>query len=302
MPIAEARSLVAPPNRAPLPYGLLSVAQSVPDGDAHWENGTRWQPVPCGSAGVTIDPCPTPPDDKVATQDGIPEYGAEAFVVYSWVNCLVDDPEKYAEDMLLNGEERAVERVFWTGSAAATGAGPVDINPHLAEDTAIDQVIFGRSENVQSAATVVTTAATDIVEAMGLLESALAWCYGNRGVIHVPRSLGPALRHSNLVKSQGNQLSTDPNGNLVALGAGYPGTGPNAALTAGSQWIYATGAVVMRRSTIRNTGPFNQAFDRAKNDSYMISERTYSLAWECCHFAAQVSAGGITAGAAGSAS
>lgn len=302
MPINEARSLVASPSRSPLPYGLLSVARSTPDADSHWMNGIRFQGFPCATAGVTIDPCPSPPPDLTPTVVGLPDFGGEAFGVWAWSDCLVDeDPSAYATRLLEWGEERSVERTFWTGSAAATGGGTFEVNPHLAEDTAIQQTVGGRVETIQTAATVVTTGSpVDLVEAMGRIEAELAWCYGGQGVIHVPRALGPALAHSNLVRAQGNQLLTNPNGNLVALGSGYSGSGPDGTIPTNATWIYATGAVMMRRSDVKVT-EFNESFDRLKNEPYVTAQRWYQLVWECCHLAAQVNQGGIPAGAAGTA-
>lgn len=307
MAIAQARSPVAAPTRTPLPFGLLQAAQTPGFGSPHERNGVLVPVDYCGPAGVTYDPCPAPPADMVSqgAQDWV---AGDPFTVYAWDPCSALSQYSEAQDRarrsLLNGELRTVERLFWTGTISVSGAGTPVVLPHLAEDTEVlvtgGPAATGAGTVLQSAATVVTSAATDLVEALGLVEAQLAWCYGNQGVIHVPRSMGPQLAHSALVKQQGSQLVTVPNGNLVVLGSGYTGSGPTGAIPAGSAWIYGTGAVTLRRSDIE-LPDIPTAVDRATNDMVAIAQRTYSITWECCHVAAQVAGGGIPQGAINSA-
>jgi hypothetical protein len=285
----------------------MTAAQTPGFGDAHDQNGVLVPVDYCGPAGITYDPCPAPPADLVAigTQSWV---AGDPFTVYAWDPCSAisqyADAADRARRQLVNGEARTVERVFWTGTPSVSGVGSPVIMPHLAEDTVVlvtgGPAATGAGVTLQPAATVVTSAATDLVEALGLLESQLAWCYGNQGVIHVPRSLGPQLAHSGLVKERGSQLVTVPNGNLVALGAGYTGSGPTGALTSGSSWIYGTGAVTLRRSEI-DTPDVPTAVDRSHNSLVAIAQRTYVIAFECCLVAAQVAGGGIPQGAINSA-
>jgi hypothetical protein len=180
------------------------------------------------------------------------------------------------------GEGAAVEAVFWTGAVAPTGAG-ISIEPHLAANAAV----VSDGVTIQTAATVVSGTAQKLKLALGLLEDALADCYNGQGVIHVPRIFGPFLADGGIVYKQGNQLVT-LNGNLVALGTGYTGSSPaGVAGTTTAMWIYATGAVMMRRSDI-DVPSFPESFNRLKNDLVLITERTYSVAWECCHLAIPV--------------
>lgn len=168
MAISDGRMLVAPPTRVPLPYGLLNAAEPQEDADAHWQLGIRFQPVPCGPAGVTLEPCPsvTGGPSLAATSVGIVTRGASSFTVYAWIDCstvgFIDEAQSMASAMLTAGEGRAVEREFWTGEFGTT--------PHLAEDTAVT----GTDGSVeQTAAVVVTGAPLDVVEAVGSLEDAL---------------------------------------------------------------------------------------------------------------------------------
>jgi hypothetical protein len=91
------------------------------------------------------------------------------------------------------------------------------------------------------------------------------------------------------VRKQGPLLYT-ANGNKVAVGAGYPGSGADgSARTSNSATIFATGNVFGFRSDVRIRAPQGAAaMDRSTNTMKMIAERTYVLAWDCCHLAANV--------------
>jgi hypothetical protein len=295
MAMASARMLVAPPTRVPLPYGLLNAAQPQEEADAHWANGVRFQPVPCGPAGVTLEPCPsvTGGPDLAATALGLPTNGTSPFTVYAWIDCstvgYIQDAQRLATAALTSGEGRAVEREFWTGEYGTT--------PHLAEDTPVtgsDGVVE------QTAATIVTGAALDPVEALGALEDALGWCYGNEGVVHVTPATLTHLMNRGIVYRDGARLRT-PNGHLIAAGSGYPGTSPTGVAPAGGHaWMYATGAVTVRRSGIVLPSPQQmQVVNRNKNDVIQVAYRTYVIGWECCHFAALVRLGGEVTGSVG---
>jgi hypothetical protein len=191
--------------------------------------------------------------------------------------------------MLTAGEARAVEREFWTGEFGTT--------PHLAEDTAVtgtDGVIE------QTAAVVVTGSPLDVVEATGMLEDALGSCYGNQGIIHVTPKTLTAMANRAIVVRDGPRLRT-PNGHLIAAGQGYPGTAPDGTAPAGGHaWMYATGAVAVRRSGIVIPSPqIVQVVNRSKNDVVQVAYRTYVIGWDCCHFAALVRLGGEITGAVG---
>ena len=287
--------LVAPPTRTPLPYGLLNAAQPQEDADARWALGVRFQPVPCGPAGVSLEPCPsvTGGPTLAPTAFGMETRGASSFTVYGFIDCstvgYIEEAAQLATAMLTSGEGRAVEREFWTGEFGTM--------PHLAEDTAVTGT-DGTIE--QSAATVVTGAPLDVVEGLGLLEESLAFCYGNEGVIHVTARTLTHLTNRNLVTKDGARLRT-PNGHLIAAGSGYPGTSPAGAAPAGGEaWMYATGAVSVRRSGIVVPSPQQvQVINRLKNDVVQIAYRTYVIGWDCCHFAALVRLGGEITGSVG---
>lgn len=294
MVIAAARLLVAPPSRTPLPYGLLSVAQTPTETDDHWQLGVRFELDTCTEAGITTESCPAtggidkPFTDSVGLRGGIP------FTVYTLPVCsavgFIDEAEARAVGALTSGEARAVEREFWTGAFGTT--------PHLAENvgvTGTDGVVE------QTAAEVLVTGAVDVVEGIARIEEALGACYGNEGVIHVPPSVLTHMKSEFLVERDGTRLRS-PSGHLIAAGAGYPGTAPDGTdPPTGVRWIYATGAVQVRRTGIQVLASTNrEVLNRFKNDVVLVAERTYVIDWDCCHLALPINIGGITAGAFGS--
>jgi hypothetical protein len=292
--MAGPRLLVEPPTFTSIPYGLLTVVEYPPTPDQHWENGVTYRSICLATSGqttgTTYDECisvtgtgaPPAGPSKVDNVDSIFR-GATPFTVITEFDCSpvgLGDAEAVAQRALAQSEPWQVERAFWSGIVG----GQTVVFPHLAANA---QVLDAQSYVLQTAATTVTGGATPlhVVEALGLLEGALADCYDGVGVIHVPQRALPTFDAWSLLHADGDVMRT-LNGNKVAIGAGYPGTSPAGAVpTAGSSWIYATGAVMAYRSAVRLLGPPG-AIDRAKNTVKMIAERTYVLGWDCCHIAA----------------
>lgn len=293
---------VRPPNFTPLQYGLLSVAQPVDDLDPHWQLGVQFQPDPCDPALITLSQCPVVTGfGKDASSTGIPARGAQPFTLYADTTCspvgLWDTAEARATSTFIKGEARALERAFWTG-VADTPDGDL-VYPHLAADTEV----FDSTGMVslQDVATIVVTG-VDIVEGLGALEGALADCYGGVGAIHAPREALAHFAANYVIRPVGQQLQTF-GGIPVAFGAGYDGTGPDgSAAPAGMTWIYATGAISLRRNPeIKITSDRIAGLDRSVNTLQLFAERTYVLGWDCCLLAALVSLGGVVSGSPNSA-
>lgn len=301
------RQIVDPPTFTPSRFGLLSVVQTPTPRDSHWQNGVTWSShCPSGMGDTTYDECIATtgapegavpePSTKTANVTRV-NRGATPFTVYTRFDCSPvgnEDAQRIATNALAQVEEWQVERTFWTGTVDAR---PIAF-PHLAASVEVvdnDGIILQPTTS-----TAVTGAAVDVVTGLGRLEQALADCYGGRGVIHVPVELLPTLAAYELVHQVGGrdagsgqfgrQLETTA-GNLVAVGAGYPGTGPTGVdpgvLTT---WMYATGPVFMYRSTVYVT-PFSSTVDRNNNTVEMIAERTYLLGFDCCLHAVQVEIG-----------
>lgn len=286
------RKFVDAPTVTPLPYGLLSVVDVVNDNDSKWKLGTVYQPDACDPAHSTRISCPL--DDiedfrKTPTSDGIPARGTDAVTLYTWIDCSPvgawDEYEERTRTALDLGAPRALESVFWTGDITQP-AGDV-YYPHLAADTEVFDTEYETDILLQSAATVIT-GAVGVVDAIALLESAMATCYPGTPVIHVPRMALAHLDRYNLLDRQGDMLVT-LGGSRVAAGAGYPGTSPAGVTeTYPSTWFYATGAITMRVSDTKFTSSKEAGLRRDVNSMVLIAERTYALGWDCCHFAVEV--------------
>jgi hypothetical protein len=293
----------AGPGFTPLKFGLLSAAQVVDDPNPHWQGGVKMNPDPCGPDSSVVVHCvaggPATGIAKTPTVTGTPMTAAEPFSVYAFTDCApvgwgdqLTELTARTQRALDRGEGRAVERAFWTGQATVGGT----VLPHLAEDTAVMANADGAlTVELQSAATVVSGVAVGVLEAMGLLEGALAACYGGEGVIHVPAQAVPYLAHHNLANAQGPQLRTLA-GHKVAAYSSNSKEGPTgSAAGAGRAWFYATGAVVARRSPAKPLGVSPGDFvGKADNDTVYIVERTYVIDWDCCHLAVEVLLGGGT--------
>lgn len=289
--MAIPRLPVLSPDAPPLPYSLLSVANVIDESDPHWTNGVTVEPDACEEAHTVQQPCDGSAN-KTPTTTGIAKKGAEPFAVYAWIDCSpIGHWEDYAARTvaaLENGEARAVEREFWTGAAGT--------NPNLAANAAVTDT---DGTVLQSAATVLGGgAAVDIVEAVALLEGALASCYPGIGVIHAPRRALAFMSSKGLLDvgrgQVGPQLRTD-GGTLLAFGGGYPGTGKaGVAPSAGDSWMFATGQVQIRRDEVARTERV-ESLGRSRNTMVLLAERTYTALWDCsCHFAVLADTGTVS--------
>lgn len=308
------RLYVDAPSVSPLPYGLWSVVQDQSQpGQAgpHWRNGVQFEPDQCEAANSTVGDCPPPevsgdPDEgRVMEPTGqIRTVGTDPITVYAWVDCgpvggVWQEATEWATAALTAGEARAVEHAFWTGQVTHPDGHVV--HPHLAADVEVTDPGADDPEAhqtiVQPAAVVPQDGPLDIVEGIGVLEGAMAACYPGVPVLHVPRRAVASMVKHGLVSRQGPQLRT-LSGSLVAAGSGYPDPGPGPDGTAPDYpetWIYATGSIGARRSGVTVTSR-EVALDRATNRLVLIPQRTYTLGWDCCLFAARVYLGGIVSG------
>lgn len=303
--MAGPKTLVTAPNFEPRDYGLLSVVQPRYDEpDNHWRNGVIWQDI-CGLGGNTYDPfClasggGTTPASKADNIDWN-TYGATPFTPFIELDCspvgfTQDEMRARGADALTRVESYQVERAFWTGVAGGdTGV----VYPHLAANSATTDTSLLPVVNLQCAASTVTgSTILDVTEGIGRLEAAFAALYpGGRGVVHVPLILAEALFMQHIVEIRGGVMYTGA-GNKVAVGAGYPGTGPDGSMLSNAVWVYMTPPVFAYRSS-QFSFRFVEMFDRETNTLKMIVERTYVLGYSCCALSATpISVGGDITGA-----
>lgn len=290
--MAGARQIIDPPAFTPLPYGLWDAAQKPAPAGPHWQQGVTWIER-CPDGGTTYDECLSvtgtggPPPEPPVKADNVDQTfrGATPFTVVAEFDCSpvgLRDAETVASDALARVEQQQVEAAFWTGSAG----GQAVVFPHL---TANAEVLDSQSIVIQPTATTCVTGA-DAAHAMGALEDCLGDCYAGQGIIHVPRIVVPTLAAWNLITERDGRLYTTA-GNLVVVGGGYTGTGPDGTAPAdGTAWMFATGAVFGYRGDVQVTSP-RDSIDRSANTMRMIAERTYVIGFECCLLAAHLTLG-----------
>jgi hypothetical protein len=289
--VAGARQIVDPPAFTSLPYGLWDAVQSRTADNPHWQQGVTWIER-CPAGGTTYDECLSvtgtgaPPEPGAKTSNVDQTYrGATPITVYTDFVCNqvgLGDAATVAADALARVEQQQLETAFWTG----TSGGQAVVFPHLAANA---EVLDVQDIVLQSAATTVVTG-VDVVRGLGELEQDLADCYTGQGIIHVPRSALATVTAQNLLDERDGRLYTKA-GNLVVVGGGYTGTGPDgSAPAAGTVWIYATGALFGYRGEVQVTSP-RDSIDRSANTLSMIAERTYVIGFECCLLAAHITLG-----------
>jgi hypothetical protein len=300
--VAGPRSLVDEPRSTPSSYGLLSVAElRGGDGDPHWQNGIQFEtqcPSLAAATATTFDECiavtgvgaPSPPPSK-ADNTFYRWRAAMPFTVYAQFDCSMvglDQATNKAEEALTRGEAWQIERAFWTGQAAGTNNIAFPHLAHSAAEIVDSQGILLQSPAVTGVSGYPANAGPwPIAQGVGILEKLLADCANGVGVVHVPPQVIPKLAGVMGISQRGPVLYTS-NGNQLAIGNGYPGTGPGGGtLGQDAAWIFATGPVVVYRGPVRVLSS-PEAFDRSENTVRLQAERTVLAAWDCCHFAVQI--------------
>lgn len=288
--MAGPRQIIDPPVFSPSPFGLLSAAQPATSSGTHWQNGVTWESN-CLNSNTTYEECitvtgssgPPPAAPTMVADTNYFQRGATPFTVFAKFNCspVGTNVQELANEALRATASWQVERALWTGLAGAQAV----VWPHLAASVAVTGTDFALLQSVP-----VTGAADDVSASLGFIEQALADCYVGQGVIHIPRLAVATFDSWGLLKVVRGQLQTLA-GNIVVVGAGYPGTSPaGAAPAAGTTWIYGTGSVFELHSDVRSF-QLRETFNRSENTVEAIAEQTYVLGWDCCHAGAIVNLG-----------
>lgn len=272
MRFGAAPDTVTAPPVEPYGYGLLSVAALPDSSGVRVANGVQYEPLTCTPAQTTRDACittdrdgnPLPTPGELLADPGVPLVEADPLTLYAGFRCSAvgrshADMQERARQALRLGEQRGLERAFWTGEEGN--------RPRLADPDADLLAVAPQSP----------------VRALGLLEGYLGERYPGRGVIHIPRGLVPALHGNGLLKVEGDEIVTLL-GTRVAAGGGYPNTGPDGAVAgANTGWAYATGQVAVWRGPELELaeGQVAAAMDRTTNEVNLIVERQYAVGREC---------------------
>lgn len=239
------RLFVPAPTPAPLPYGLLSVADERTPTDPHAQLGVQFEPLHGLTGGIATINADGTQSGSLSAEDftvedtalGLPYNGTfptvytNPFLIFAGVTAkpighTVEELQDRATAKLAMGAQYWIEQGLWVGSSGGH---------HLAASTT---TTLGGGSPVT------------VQQGIGLLEEWIGNQLGAQGVIHASRKCGPALW--NEVRATGNKLMTAVAGTPVALGTGYRNTAPgDAAANTNVGWLYATGPVVVHRSDVQ---------------------------------------------------
>jgi len=271
--INNAPYLLDTPPPPPRPYGLFDVAL-----------GPMQFPVPAAQgAGVIYVPdtceddvflyamnCPPVSGSKTFSTNESPVSGMPFAVITSYtcgsLGYTFDEVEQKVRTRMMLREQRAVERRIWQGSPLG-GIGGI---PGL----------------FQSATTL--TAASCPTEAISSLEQALADNGVLGGMIHARPYMASQLSNNYLIYEGPGRLKRTALNTPYVFGQGYNGTGPaGQAVTATTEWMYATGRVMVWASEVF-VPPLRETLDRSLNQQMALAERVFAVAIECGVWAIQV--------------
>lgn len=278
--MAPSKQAVTAVPATPPRYGLLIAAETITDNTSRWEvGGITWDPEQCAGGGVAAVECIGNTSSLVIPSNpGLAE--ADPFLVWAGDKCSTigfeaREYEGRARRLLDASQSFWVANEFWTGDlSTAEGLDNVPL-ADVASDT-------------------VTTTEVSVLNALGLLEGALADCgQGARGMIHVTSQVLLHAVAERAVELVGQQYMT-PLGTIVVGDAGYPGTGPNGEAALTTQWAYATSMVQVRLAPVMIVpGTFDQALaqmvERSQNTIEIRVQRLALVQWDqCCHFSAEI--------------
>jgi len=254
-------------------YGILSPATTVYDhNDDFWTSGITYENQDAGlvvTNGSIFGAAPVETVtviDNSASKEHFKTYypfDVKASVKVSTMGTNPAEIEASAKNALDIVMQKSIEIEFWNGDVAKLLDSDND-NRYLASAQSVD-------------VTPTPGTAVKIRYGLGLLEEALGNAsLGSKGVIHVPRVVGSALR----LDKDGNKLVTHL-GNSVVSGVGYSKKGPTGAVAgAGKAWLYATGPVSVRIGpTVVIPGKLNQAINTLINDIEYFVDGSAAVTW-----------------------
>src|SRR5262245_24949439 len=156
----------------------------------------------------------------------------------------------------------------------------LELSEGLSVELAFQQIAFAGATDVTPAGNPV-----DIVDGLAILEQSMNRSYTGQAVIHMGRAAATRLASRAAVLRIGDHLETVL-GSLVVAGAGYdPQSGPSAP-AATAEWMWATGAVTLRRSDIALVEP---VLDNPYTNQFStLAERQYVTSVECTPQAVEV--------------
>lgn len=263
----------------PLPpvYSLLNTARVISDADSggveRWINGVTVYPYPTDAAGVW-DAC-AQGSEAVDKADGgsvsEPEFGA--MVVYLAETC---------SSFGIWGQNLSNEEAQNRFTARATAA-MAAVESSAVEAEFMAGAVLGNNPHLADGNGTINTTATSVSNAIAYLENQIAET-GRRGVIHMSPAAATKATVDRLLFVDGQILHTIL-GTPIVPGYGYVGNsrpaGGAPAPTAVQEYMYATGPIEVRRSTMFVLPEtVSQALDRRTNTITYRAERYYTVDWD----------------------
>ena len=273
-------TLIDQPSPPPVPYGLFTVAQGpVPFPMDGMAGGVQYVPNDCdGSIFVRAIVCP-PITGAVSFTSVEGSISGAPFTVYSTYTCgsvgfSQEEATQRVTTRLQLRAQTAVEKRLWQGITSAT-----------------DGNLTGLFAN----ATPVGFAGCP-TEAVEILEQTLADNNVFGGIIHARVGLAAHLSNNFLIYERGNQKQT-PYGTPYVFGQGYSGIGPTGqAVGPDTEWMYASGRIIVYRDPDVWVPPYGQVFNRTTNQITLMAQQNYALIVECGVWAVQVTRSCTSAG------
>lgn len=292
-----------------VPPGLFNVASGPLDLPDHgYTSGAVWTPDTCALDRLYPTACLTPPYTSFVLDALEPLAQAFPFAVYAslvtgGLGYSAIEAERRVRARLIHSEQTLAEKALWGGSATlfTNQQNYAGTTPGTAGGGGVAGVaggIFAQLANVGAAAGFVDKGTvTTVAAGVSLLEQAAADSYYGQAVIHARPRIASFAGKSGLFRviglppgSSNNYMYTQ-NLNVWNFGNGYAGTGPTGQVVdetdvTGTEYLWATGRVIVWRSPDIFVSDRDVLLDRTSNQRGLYAFRNYMIGVEC--FAATV--------------
>lgn len=269
-----------------------------PDSPERWQADWQFRTPPCRPVVVGAGGCPATDTPKEWDPERPYIWQGKPFGIEAQLECSLPADQ----DMLAAEVRAAMERGMMPQVAQELYSGAVARENINAGNTAWDENRWlTRTDDPVLPLTVINDDDTPVPLAggIGLLEQYLSCCSDvGRGIIHVPPAVVPPITSlgTMLAPPSTGGARFSPSGHVLVADCGYTGYGPGDTeegpqLPAdGVMWLYATGPLQVRLSTILPIDSIEQveAFFLPDNNTVAVAPALAMYVWGCCHAAVAV--------------
>lgn len=184
-----------------------------------------------------------------------------------------NDYEARVQRRLKALQSKIIEWEFWTGELAQADG----LDPAVYQWLSQERVAAAGGVPAHGVVDLTPAGgAVDSKHALALLEKALGEGGTGTGFIHTSRQMAILMPD----RWTDGPIITWPD-SVVAVGSGYPGTGPDGTTPDGEEWVYATNlcAIWLSRPKVYPE-TLEQAVNRKKNTITYRAERTAAVSWD----------------------